>query len=181
MSWQPNSLKYIQINSLIIEEVKRLYSYSHANGGVILACFEVINKDVFSTIPFMNIEYKLYFENLLSCYDIVTSLPELKIGTPFHDDVIFERSTPFILDGEIASTLFNGGAYRRFQGSPRDAKNIAEKLCDTIIDGRYAEVILFKTNSPWCDWFFDVAWDYTWIIFDKQKCRFWLMCLTDTD
>lgn len=80
--WQPNTLKNIKLSSLIIEEIKRLYSYSHANGGVILECFEVINKEVFRAMPFMKNEYNTYFENLLSCHDIVSALSEFKITTP---------------------------------------------------------------------------------------------------
>jgi hypothetical protein len=179
--WQPNTLKNIKLSSLIIEEIKRLYSYSHANGGVILECFEVINKEVFRAMPFMKNEYNTYFENLLSCHDIVSALSEFKITTPFYEGTIFERTTPFIFDGQIASTLFNGGAYNKFLGSPREAKNIAQELSDYIIGYRYAETLMYTTNSAWSDWFYDVAWDRTWIIFDESKSRIWLICITDTD
>jgi hypothetical protein len=132
-------------------------------------------------MPFMKNEYKSYFENLLSCNDIVSVLPELKISTPFYDGTIFDRTTSFTFDGQIASTLFNGGAYKRFQRSPIEAKIIAQELSDFIIGDRFAETILFTSYSPWSDWFFDVAWDRTWIIFDETMSRFWLICVTDTD
>ena len=35
--------------------------------------------------------------------------------------------------------------------------------------------------TAWSPWFYDVAWDTTWIGVDVGFGRVWLLCVTDTD
>ncbi|TXK85126.1 hypothetical protein FU659_05110 [Paenibacillus sp. N3.4] len=132
-------------------------------------------------MPIIESEFTRYFENLLSSYDIVSALPQLKVIAPFHKETVFNRSSAFTLDGEIASKLCTGGAYRSFEGSSKEAKNITSILSNFIFEDRYKESFVFTTNKAWSDWFFDIAWDFTWIVFDEHKSRLWLVCITDTD
>ena len=35
--------------------------------------------------------------------------------------------------------------------------------------------------TPWTPWFFDIAWDATFVMQEQQTKRFVLLCMTDTD
>lgn len=175
------AFEHINVTSNIIEEVKKMYSNFYTNGGVIIECFEVRNESVFQNLPFMEDEYKDFFVNMLSSKDLVNALPELKLNTVHKNHIKMDMISPFIFDGEIAGTLFNGGAYKSFWGTPKEAKNIAMRFSEYILEDRYTDVVIYNSYTAWSDWYFDVAWDYTWMIFDEPKKRFWIICLTDTD
>jgi hypothetical protein len=74
-----------------------------------------------------------------------------------------------------------GGAYERFEGATREAKNLGARFCDALFGDRFIEVEVFRSFAAWSPWFYDVAWDRTWIIIDKRQQLVSLMCRTDTD
>jgi hypothetical protein len=37
------------------------------------------------------------------------------------------------------------------------------------------------STTPWTPWFYDIAWDATFVLHDPQAKGFVLLCLTDTD
>jgi hypothetical protein len=89
---------------------------------------------------------------------------------------------PFQLESDLANLLYHGGAYcRNMSQQPRLAKNLAADFCDALFGDRFGEVDIFRCNFPWNDWFYDVAWDYTYFGIDRRLMRVWLLCTTDTD
>ena len=44
-----------------------------------------------------------------------------------------------------------------------------------IIGDRYDEFRLHISGVPWCPWFFDFAWDHTWIVTDLRDQRVLLL------
>lgn len=52
---------------------------------------------------------------------------------------------------------------------------------NTCSKDRYEDIIVFESHAPWTDWFYDVAWDVTWMVLDSKECKMWLICATDTD
>lgn len=47
------------------------------------------------------------------------------------------------------------------------------------IGHEYTEV--FKIIGAWTPWFYDVAWDPSFVIFNRPQMKFWILCMTDTD
>ncbi|MCA9317198.1 MAG: hypothetical protein KDB73_17045 [Planctomycetes bacterium] len=96
--------------------------------------------------------------------------------------VKFEEVSPLALDGLLAAQLVDGGAY----SSPRDypqkrAKELGAGFCRTLFGERYEDVQVAHADFAWSRWFFDIAWDRTWVISDKREQRVTVLCTSDTD
>ncbi|MDM5328570.1 hypothetical protein [Neobacillus sp. CF12] len=177
---RPGSLTKLTISNPIVDRVKETISSTHLNGGMIIECFQINNPELLN-YPTMNETFERYFTRILTSDDIRISIPELKIGKQLDCETDFKFISSFTLDGAIASVIYNGGAYKGFYGTPREAKNLAQEFCDFIFEDRVLDVQVYQTNTPWCSWFFDVAWDDTWLILDTNLKKIWLICITDTD
>jgi len=174
------SLTKLSVSNPIVDRVKETISKTHLNGGIIVKCFQINNPELLN-YPTMNEEYERYFTKILTSDDIRMSIPELNIGKQLDCKTDFKMISSFTLDGDIASVIYNGGAYEGFYGTPREAKKLGQEFCDFIFGDRFLDVQVYQTNNPWCSWFFDFAWDDTWFILDTNLKKIWLICITDTD
>lgn len=86
-----------------------------------------------------------------------------------------------MLDGSIAAQILSGGAYETFKERPAIAKQLAVNLCQYMFQDRYEDIKVFESYHPWTDWFYDVAWDVTWMVLDSKEQKMWFICATDTD
>lgn len=174
------SLSKLTISNSAVDRVKETISNTHINGGIVIECFQINNRDVLSW-PALKDNFEDYFATILTSDDFRKSVPELKIGSQLECETNFNFLSSFALDGMIASVIYNGGAYKAFDGTPREAKILAQELCNSIFGDRYPDVQVYVSNKPWSPWFYDVAWEYTWFILDTKLKRLWLICITDTD
>jgi len=74
-----------------------------------------------------------------------------------------------------------GDAYHRFGGPQRKAKEAARAPVFDLVQDRFEDVEMYDSDQPWSRWFFDVAWDQTWILVDRGEARATVICTTDTD
>jgi hypothetical protein len=58
---------------------------------------------------------------------------------------------------------------------------LAEQVSRDLIEDRFSEILVYVNHSPWSDFFADIAWDATWVLFDKRKRNVHVLCATDTD
>ena len=93
----------------------------------------------------------------------------------------FEWGSKLALDGELARALVIGGAYERFTGRQREAKDLAAKFCDALFGDRFQDIEVFWCWRAWSAWFHDVAWDRTCLIIDRPSRTIAILCSTDTD
>lgn len=85
------------------------------------------------------------------------------------------------LDGDLATLLVLGGAYERFRGPQREAKRLACRAADNLIQDRYEDFSVYFSDEAWSPWFYDVAWDQTWILVDRRHAEATVIVTTDTD
>jgi hypothetical protein len=109
------------------------------------------------------------------------TLPDLAIPETFPDGAGFELSTSFTLDGNLAHSLYHGGAYHRQSGDGRSEKELAVRVCDAMFGLRFAEVRRYTSNQLWTRWFYGIAWDSSDVLFDRRLRRLWVIAITDTD
>ncbi|MEI5907077.1 hypothetical protein WAK64_08405 [Bacillus spongiae] len=169
----------LDINNPIIDKFKQAITSTHVNGGIIIKCFKINNKNLLS--PYLSEEHERYFNKFFTSKDIKQAIPELKIEDELVCKTDFERISPFLLDGDFGDTIYHGGAYESFPGTPKEAKKLGEELCQFIFGDRILDILPYRSYNPWSTWFYDVAWDCTWFLIDKELKRIWVICVTDTD
>jgi hypothetical protein len=165
-----------------LDRLLELLRSTHVNGGAEFASFKLAMHPV---LHWFGSRHSLdeidFFERFLALPTVVANLPELEIEYPFRIAPEFEWGSSFTLDGEIAQTLVSGGAYDRFTGTGKEAKEIGVQFCSALFDGRFTEVQVYRTSQGWTRWFRRIAWDHTWLGVDNREHRVWLLSVTDTD
>jgi hypothetical protein len=158
--------------------------FVHVNGGALLAAFDVLTFN-WPTTWYWRTDgdgWRFDFSQFFESDALAQALPELRVGDGQSIGVAWDWTGPFTLDGELTQVLVQGAAYDRFTGPSDEAKRLAMDFCEAIFGYRYGEVNrVFSTRVAWTPWFYDIAWDSTWLIVDDQMSRVWLLCLTDTD
>ena len=166
----PFTLKYVQ-------ELQRRY----ANGRVVFASFQSAVHKVFDWYASRNRPGELlFFQNFWHTPTPARILSELAVP-PVNDDPGFQLRSSFTFAGELALSLYSGGAYHRSHGSGAEEMRLAEQTAHELIQDRFSEVSMFVSYAAWSGFFFDIAWDVTWILFDLRDRSIHILAATDTD
>jgi hypothetical protein len=186
-------LNPVDITSDVIAKVLNSLRTSHANGGAFLSAVMIEEDPIFDHFASRNwlLKYQL-LGRLLHRTEIRTSLRDLAITdaidppeSPAESLVSltdgFTKESPFLFDGKLAWTLYEGGAYHKPQGDGRTEKELANSFCEALFQNRYAEIEFFSSHHAWTPWFQDVNWDWTAVLLDLRKRMMWILVLTDTD
>ena len=99
------------------------------------------------------------------------------------DDVskYFFQSSSFHLGGDLASTLHNGGAYESPKWEGTKSKELGENAAVEMIGNDYDSTAVFVSQGSWCSFFYDVAWDYSWVVYNRKNRNLHILMITDTD
>ncbi|PHA04398.1 hypothetical protein COF37_08505 [Bacillus wiedmannii] len=180
--YKEKTFQPIKINNPIIDDFIKISDAMNVNGGTIVSCFKVNDHSVFKNLPWLEHEkYNNYIQDMLTSPDIIKNIPELNIPKSIEVPIELENINSLILDGAFAIRLIKGGAYKDFKGTPMEAKKLGSQLCEQIFQNRFLGIKIFYSQKPWTNWFYDVNWDSTWVIFDEQESMVWIICMTDTD
>jgi hypothetical protein len=154
----------------------------NVNGDAVYARFEVTGSRDFDWFATRNRWHEIsFFTRLLSSSSVSNALPEVTTEATFDASVTFEWGSSLTLDGELARALVNGGAYKKFEGPPRAAKELAARACDAIFGDRFLDIEVFRCWKSWSRWFHDGAWDTTYVIIDRRDQAVSVLASTDTD
>lgn len=82
------------------------------------------------------------------------------------------------LEARLADELHWAGAYTSMD--KRKAERIGKEMIDIICPNR-AESHAAFLGEAWVGWFYQVAWDYSFLIFDTKLSTLTIICATDTD
>lgn len=92
----------------------------------------------------------------------------------------FRSPTYFGVEGDLTHMLLVGGAYERFRGTVEDARALSRRFMEALFGEELHRVgWAGGSPTPWTLWFYDIAWDGTFVAQEHQ--RFILLCMTDTD
>ena len=58
---------------------------------------------------------------------------------------------------------------------------LAKDLVDSLVGENRRHCYVFMIDGAWTPWFFDVAWDYSYVLFDPIRRCWWTLFMTDTD
>lgn len=111
---------------------------------------------------------------------------------PLHRHASIVRDGASFLDTMTRASLDRLGAYSRdLSPSTAEEREPIHKLFSKM--GRYSAFAIEPGRNADCDvcryhnshlfsnWFFDVAWDYIFLVSWSHASLFWMGCLTDTD
>lgn len=151
-------------------------------GGAHVATFKVTDSDDVAAwfISRNRDEYGLA-DCLVRSSAFAEAMPEVA-GAGLLDTTDFERSSPLILDGELARTLVWGGAQTGFHSmAGAKAKALASAFCAGLFGDRYDDIDVDHSWARWSSWFKGIAWDATWVITDRRYRQVTVLVITDTD
>jgi hypothetical protein len=154
---------------------------THVNGGAAFALFSLESSPEFHWFMSRNRWDEIEFpEHFLLSRAVAGALPDL-CKDPITESFGFEWGSAFTLAGELAQTLSIGGAYVKHEGGAGDAFAVADNFRRSLFGDRFDEVLVLKSHKAWSAWFYDIAWDHTWLVLDKRLSVVSVLAVTDTD
>jgi hypothetical protein len=88
--------------------------------------------------------------------------------------------SPFEWEGALVHMLVVGGAYGR-RVPEESARQLARDFVDACLEGRHLTATVFAIPGAWTPWFHDVAWDNTFLLYDRAARAWTCLASTDTD
>ncbi len=168
----PNVMAYVQA-------LEQLY----VNGSVEFSTFAMPVHPTFDWYCSRHAWHEMgFFQRFWSAPSVKQTFPfELKPDIDWSAADVFVGSEPATLGETLVSALTYGGAYQTHAGGERDAKAKGEAAADELMGASGDQVQVYTCQLPWCDFFWDVLWDWTWVVIDPVARRIHLLCSTDSD
>jgi hypothetical protein len=123
-----------------------------------------------------------FFQNFWAAPSVKQAFP-FELTSHFHLSAanVFVKVEPAALGESLALALTYGGAYQFHVAGEMDAKAKGDAAADDLIGSHEDQVRVYTCNLAWCDFFWDVLWDWTWVVIDPATRRIHLLCTTDSD
>jgi hypothetical protein len=186
--WEYAEFEEESTDEIELKEYVQTMNSLYINGGIILKCFDIpysVVLDYYFHELTQHFDKTTFFINFFLSESVKKSIPEYKLSgglvylPQFNLDISFN-------DKEGAFTIFknlliNGGAYRSFNGSEELANTLVKNFCEKVFGVDFTNILIFSTHECWNDWFCDVAWDYSYIIINRNNFKLWVLGITDTD
>jgi hypothetical protein len=180
--WQHIEITQTPLVSLEVQAVVDAFNRTYDNGGAQFTRFTIAYHPILHWFVVRNRWDDLHFFDTFFRLPIVrATLPEFTVADDYSLTTAFKPGSLFTLDGEIASALFQGGAYTSFLGTASEAKALGDAFVESLFADRYHEVIVYRSDTAWAAWFHDLAWDTTWVMIDRRHLTIDILCITDTD
>lgn len=164
--------------SAYLDSVKEKYT----NGGILFYQFQIKGDKTFHFFASRNRLEEIDFINQLFQTQIFReTAKELKGIEKIKMDNSSWKTDIFSLPGDLARVVYYGGAYSHEHFSAENAFNMSVDFVDKISDKRYIDFNCWTLGGEWSDWFFNITFDYSVLLFDKYKSIVTLICITDSD
>lgn len=153
---------------------------AHSNGGVFIA---FLSCDPVPSLMRSKLEAIEFMSTLLRHPAVRDAMPGVLPASDLTLDELpdLEPSFVFHLDGDLTGLIHYGGAYWSAERSAVESRQIVADLIRDLFDNRWDDLEYAKSNTAWTRWFFDVAWDSTFLVIDRAKSVVALIVATDTD
>jgi hypothetical protein len=183
VSWEDVTYDVEPLDNPHITEFLTAFGQVYVNGGVILRSFRATNEAAFDhALRHDRRTIDQVFGASLTCLSVVASLPELQIRLPLERPPEFRWMSALGVEGDLTHMLLVGGAYERFRGTVEQARTLSRRFMEAIFGEELHRVgWAGGSPTPWTPWFYDIAWDATFVMQEQQARRFVLICMTDTD
>jgi hypothetical protein len=190
--WGEVRFEPVEVSGTAIDHCLEALRQTRTHGGVRLGCFHVPEHKEFDYFASRNLLVDVdggdepgFARHFFSSSAVRSLFSGAETAELPEDDMldfppVFEWGSPFTFEGEIAGRIFEGGAYKSFQGPPARAIATARGFREAIYGERYTDVRPYTSFDRWHAWFQYVE-HLTWLLIDKRYRSIWLLCITDSD
>jgi hypothetical protein len=166
------------------EDYRATLAKLYGNGLVALRVFEAENAADFQAC----LRWQPAFYHAVCAPEILRNPSvnaELGIISPEENvaiaDLKWRGEGPFHLAATFASALYYGGAYDHLSPDYQQSWDLANRARESLWGTNYQSVFAWSCSAPWCAWFHDIAWDWTFLAVEPDTSRITCMFTTDTD
>ena len=180
--WDSIEIKSVDILTNAAEELKQRIGETHVSGGLQFHKFKIIGDKHFSWFASRNRLNEIAFaDNLLARPELKNYRDNLEIKTSRPEIKIISSPTDiYDLPGQLARLLGHGGAYQNNLDT-KMAWKVATDFVNGEFQNRFDEILTINIVIDSADWFYNVAWDYSVMLFDKRNSEVVFIDITDTD
>src|SRR5688572_20158063 len=154
-------------------------SGQYVNGGCLLYRFEILDASLH------NFAQAGGFTRLLTAFfnhaEVKRALKEVQFAAAKTVPPLFRPMSSFEFEGALTEILLGGGAYIGGLASEDDARRITRAFVDAFLGNNRRLSTVFALEGAWTPWFYDVAWDNSYLILDPVAPAWWALFMTDTD
>jgi hypothetical protein len=153
----------------------------YANGTVVLNTFQS-NDGPLSMPVDAYVPPPLLAFLLISNPSIQVGLDDLKLSEANLQTLIFSEPIDlYRLLGVLLHTLRAGGAYYQSQKSFAEDMQITANFLEQLLGDKKDYVTGSAYGGAWTPFFFDIAWDHTYVLIQRETGRIHFLYMTDTD
>jgi hypothetical protein len=153
--------------NVLMDTINELFS----NGGIKINKYKLIGDDKFNYYIVTN---KNFIENIHNNKTILEDRNYLKLNGELPKIKKEEHwSDIYTFSGYLARMMAHGGAYTHGIGQ-KDAWKIATEYVENEFKNDFEEYDFYYVIIENAGWFYDVAWDYSFIIVDKKIMKYYL-------
>jgi hypothetical protein len=188
--WKAMAIKPIADTPAAVEDVVKALRAVYVNGDARFARFELDAPE--------HLDFYLRRLNENGFIDRLLGRPEVfaLLGKPIASVGPMGYVSPFILAGDIAWALWQGGAYERWRGSADAVVELTTRAARTLLGdwaqsdielgsnlapGVPAHPLTYALDTAWAEWHRDIAWDRTWLGADVSSRQVWVLTASDSD
>ena len=182
MSWREIIYTLDERNDPAINAVVDAICKTHVNGGMICRCFRPLNGAAYDHAHRNDLQgVKRWLQTFLEAQSIRKFLPELELPETLDPFPTYITYGSYEFEGAITALLLSNGAYINSELPDDTARSMARRFVDVLLPDSRPYATIFRVDGAWANWFCDVAWDATFLVFSPKQQRWWLLCITDTD
>ena len=165
---------WTQNTNVLVDEINKLFS----NGEIKINKYKIIGDSKFI---YYLVTDNSFIQNICKNKKILEDRNYLKLNGELPIINIINRWTDiYTLSGEIARILGYGGAYTNGI-EQNEAWKIATEFVENEFGNKFEEFDCYNIKIQNAKWFYDVAWDYSFVIIDKRNYEIIFIDITDTD
>jgi len=179
--WSSIRLSQLDNWSSSTNNLKEKISETHCNGGIQLHKYKVSSNRYFDWFAQRNRLGEIDFlKNIFKHKDLEDYRADLEIkdNKPVVKNVKYWTDI-YELPGRLSRIMGLGGAYKNID--QRHAWTIATDFVKDEFENRFEEFNSYDFVIEAAQWFHNIAWDSSILLFDKRKYEITIIDITDTD
>ncbi|MCB0512094.1 MAG: hypothetical protein R2760_02955 [Chitinophagales bacterium] len=179
--WYSVKLTRLDNWTLATDTLKEKISETHCNGGIQIHKYKISANQHFDWFAQRNRLYEIDFlKNIFSHTDLEDYRSDLEIkGNKPKVKIVKYWTDIYELPGRLSRIMGLGGAYKSID--QRHAWTIANDFVKDEFENRFEEFNTYDFVIEAAQWFHDIAWDSSILLFDKRKYEIIIIDITDTD